>query len=61
MQDDPISSDPGHQAARTLVRNAVLAKLNEMEAESTTSDRPELVFEILALKQRLGLPLEGKK
>ncbi len=59
MSDDPIL--PGHAYARALVRNAVLAKLNEMEAEASGEQDAELVFEILALKQRLGLPLEGKK
>ncbi len=38
-------------------RIEVLRLLNEMEAIATAAEDAELVFEIMALKERLGLPL----
>lgn len=53
MPDLPASPE---DRARATVREAVLATLNQMEDVATRDNDPDLVFEIMALKERLGLP-----
>jgi len=58
MQTDDFEMEEEAKRARATVRQAVLATLNEMETRATAANDADLVFEILALKERLGLPLQ---
>ena len=58
MQTDDFEMEEEAKRARATVRQAVLATLNEMETRATAANDAYLVFEILALKERLGLPLQ---
>lgn len=53
MDDEPVL---GEQRAHTTARQAVLATLNAYEDLGAFLDDPEFVFEVMALKQKLGLP-----
>jgi hypothetical protein len=50
--------DTDWSEAEVTVRRAVHEYLNQLEAQATASDHADLVFAILELKQRLGLPLQ---
>lgn len=58
MDSDDFEMEDGRTKARALIRQAVLSALNEMEARATADNDVDTVFEILALKERLGLPLQ---
>lgn len=59
MQADDFDMDDGPAVA--VVEATVLPRLRDLEALATESKNAEFYFEIMALRERLGLPLEDKK